>query len=279
MVNISELSAGLSFDNLTGRISGVPVELSTRTLYTITATNDDGTATVLLNITVEDTVYDITTGPLYLLNNSAPIASLVPTSTITGSQFEIHPALPQGLFLGESNGTLWGAPTEVMGLTNFTIYANSSSLSDSFEIALEVLEDSDGDQQPDALPDGYTGELVEDLDDDGDGFSDIAESDCMTNSSGAVQHHRTWMVTVLVMHLMMTKMAMESKTFMKPKQESTIQPLIPVQILQIQILTVMEFVMVHRRQIRVFVLQAQMPSRTTLQFGMIPMAMVIQMKS
>ena len=72
-----------------------------------------------------------------------------------------------------------------MGLTNFTIYANSSSLSDSFEIALEVLEDSDGDQQPDALPDGYTGELVEDLDDDGDGFSDIAESDCMTNSSDA----------------------------------------------------------------------------------------------
>ena len=178
-----ELSPGLSFDTSTGRISGVPAEISNQTLYTITASNDDGSIMAYVNITVEDTVYDTTAGPIYMLDNTT-INAIAPISTISGSQFEIHPALPQGLMFGESNGTIYGTPTEVIGLTNFTIYSNSSLFNDSFKVQLQVLADTDGDSMPDQLPENYnsTGGLVEDLDDDGDGFTDADEEDCLSAS-------------------------------------------------------------------------------------------------
>jgi predicted flap endonuclease-1-like 5' DNA nuclease len=136
---------------------------------------------VNLNITVEDTVYEVPSGPIYLLNGSS-VTPISPSSTIAGSTFEIHPELPEGMSLNETDGTISGTPSEVIGLMNFTVYSNSSLFNDSFVIELEVLEDTDGDQEPDVLPEGYIGDLVEDLDDDGDGFSDSTESACMTNS-------------------------------------------------------------------------------------------------
>mgnify|MGYP005698724161 FL=1 len=54
-----ELSAGLYFNTSTGQLSGIPTDLVSRTQYTVTASNDDGTMSVNLNITVEDTVYDL----------------------------------------------------------------------------------------------------------------------------------------------------------------------------------------------------------------------------
>ena len=177
-----ELSAGLYFNNTTGQLSGTPTEMVSRTQYTITASNDDGTMFVNLNITVEDTVYELPSGPIYLLNGSG-IIPLIPISTITDSTFEIHPELPEGMIFNETNGEISGTPTEVIGLTNFTIYSNSSQLSDSVVIELEVLEDTDGDGEPNTLPEDYSGDLIEDLDDDGDGFSDILENDCSTDST------------------------------------------------------------------------------------------------
>ena len=149
-----QLSPGLYFNNSTGQLSGIPTEMASRTQYTVTASNDDGTMSVNLNITVEDTVYDLPTGPIYLLNGSE-ITPIVPISSISDSTFEIHPELPEGMVFDETDGSISGTPTEVIGLTNFTIYSNSSQLSDSVVIELEVLEDTDGDEQPDELPEDY----------------------------------------------------------------------------------------------------------------------------
>ena len=176
-----ELSAGLYFNTSTGQLSGIPTEMVSRTQYTVTASNDDGAMSVNLNITVEDTVYDLPTGPIYLLNGSE-ITPIVPISSISDSTFEIHPELPEGMVFDETDGSISGTPTEVIGLTNFTIYSNSSQLSDSVVIELEVLEDTDGDEQPDELPEDYSGDLVEDLDDDGDGYSDASETACNSDS-------------------------------------------------------------------------------------------------
>ena len=176
-----QLSPGLYFNTSTGQLSGIPTEMVSRTQYTVTASNDDGTMSVNLNITVEDTVYDLPTGPIYLLNGSE-ITPIVPISSISDSTFEIHPELPEGMVFDETDGSISGTPTEVIGLTNFTIYSNSSQLSDSVVIELEVLEDTDGDEQPDELPEDYSGDLVEDLDDDGDGYSDASETACNSDS-------------------------------------------------------------------------------------------------
>ena len=121
-------------------------------------------------------------GPLYLLNNSEMVA-LEPELIISGSTFEIEPDLPEGLFFGADNGTIWGTPTELMDLTNFTIYANSSLFNDEFVVQIGVLEDTDLDGLPNELPDDADPRrgLVEDLDDDGDGFTDVIEGECLSD--------------------------------------------------------------------------------------------------
>jgi len=176
------LSSGLVFDTNNGTLYGVATQVQSRTMYTITATNDVGSMTVNVNITVEDLLYNMSLGPLYLLNNTEMVA-LEPESVVNGSSFEIQPNLPQGLFFGANNGTVWGMPTELMDLTNFTIYANSSLFNDTFLVQIGVLEDTDRDGMPNTLPEDADPRrgLIEDLDDDGDDFTDIIELDCVSN--------------------------------------------------------------------------------------------------
>ncbi|MBT7987137.1 MAG: hypothetical protein HN689_02710, partial [Euryarchaeota archaeon] len=80
-------------------------------------------------------------------------------------------------------GTIWGTPTDDIQLTNFTIYANNSLFNEVMVIQIGVLDDSDSDGMPNQLPLDYNplGGLVEDLDDDADGFSDAEEVNCATN--------------------------------------------------------------------------------------------------
>ena len=178
------LPAGLTFDSNTGRISGTPTEITSKTTYTITATNDNGFATATLNITVQAIVYDTTQGPLYAVNGSV-MDPVGPTSTISDAVYEIHPELPEGLILSPTNGTIYGVPTESMPLTNYTVYSNSTQFSASFTIQFGVLEDTDGDGEPNELPADYLGDLVEDSDDDGDGASDADEAACLSDPQSA----------------------------------------------------------------------------------------------
>ncbi len=175
-------SPGLVFDASNGTFSGVATQVQNRTMYTITASNDVGSITVYVNITIEDLFYNMSLGPLYLLNNSEMVA-LEPELIIGGSTFEIEPDLPDGLFFDIDNGMIWGTPTELMDLTNFTIYANSSLFNDEFVVQIGVLEDTDLDGLPNQLPgdaDPRRG-LIEDLDDDGDNYSDAVEGDCFSD--------------------------------------------------------------------------------------------------
>ena len=54
------------------------------------------------------------------------------------TSWTVHPALPTGLSLGSTNGTIWGTPTASISQTNFTVYANNSGGSSSFVLNLGV---------------------------------------------------------------------------------------------------------------------------------------------
>jgi predicted flap endonuclease-1-like 5' DNA nuclease len=74
-------------------------------------------------------------------------------ANITGAgdvvTWEISGELPEGLTFGWSpardaafDGSIRGTPTELMEMTNFTIWANNSAYSQSFEVSLTVIEES-----------------------------------------------------------------------------------------------------------------------------------------
>ncbi|MDC0341109.1 putative Ig domain-containing protein [Candidatus Poseidoniaceae archaeon] len=116
-------------------------------------------------------------GVVYGLNNSQ-LSSLVPPYQLPDAAWEISPYLPQGLSIDPVSGIISGIPTEITGNISYTIYGNSSTSTITFDFNLQILEDTDRDGEPNELPIDYpeTGELIEDLDDDGDGASDLSET-------------------------------------------------------------------------------------------------------
>ena len=180
-----ELSPGLYFDN--GTLYGVATGVKNKTMYVINATNEIGSTTFNLNITVSELLYDTSYGERFEIRGRE-MQPYGPELSLDDAVYAINPMLPQGLFIGSDNGTIWGTPTQVFELTRFTIFSNSSSFNDTFVIYIQVLEDTDQDGEPDEVPDGVNPSLglIEDVDDDGDGWTDEEEFTCgFTDSKDA----------------------------------------------------------------------------------------------
>ena len=124
------------------------------------------------------------TTPVVLVNNSE-VSEIAPFMIVSGATYALSPDLPTSMQFDASNGSIWGTPDMTMSNSTYTMWANDSGLSVSWTFFLEVLEDLDGDGMPDVLPVDYdeindpirTPGLAEDLDDDGDGYNDTAETD------------------------------------------------------------------------------------------------------
>ena len=126
------LTAGLTLDTATGAISGTPSETAIANTYTITATNDAGTATAAVNITVNPapiTVPSISISPATLI---ATVGIAIPQITIDASAggavtgYVINPTLTAGLTLDTVTGTISGTPTEV-GSNTYVITATNDA--------------------------------------------------------------------------------------------------------------------------------------------------------
>ena len=104
------------------------------------------------------------------LANGSEMTAYLPT--VVGGDvetWEISGELPDGLSFGWSpardatmDGSIRGTPTEEVPPTTYTIWANNSVSSASFDVTITVLKDTDTDGSPD----------IYDSDDDGDSWSD-----------------------------------------------------------------------------------------------------------
>jgi predicted flap endonuclease-1-like 5' DNA nuclease len=175
------LPSGLSVDGSNCTISGTPTAATVNTTYMVMAEISGTTYAAEIWLEVLGLI-----GPVVGVNNTL-LPDVHPMYTGANLTYEVEPSLPASLSLNATTGVISGTPTETLGNTTFTLYANDTN-GDSLQwnISIEILEDTDGDGLPNLLPPDYDGEnddhrptpgLTEDLDDDNDGLNDTNETD------------------------------------------------------------------------------------------------------
>ena len=132
------LPAGLLLNTTTGVISGTPTAVSTAANYTITATNNAGSSTSVINITVNPPVPAFTYPTPKTYTQGVAIAPL--SSTSTGGAITTYSAasLPAGLSINASTGDITGTPTTINTATNYIITGTNAGGSSTFTINITI---------------------------------------------------------------------------------------------------------------------------------------------
>lgn len=134
------LPAGLNLNTTTGVISGTPTAITPSATYTVMASNTSGDAAAKLTIVVNDLVPTVAYGsPSYTFTNGVPGRIAAPKAgggTIVS--WQVSPALPAGLELSTTDGSISGTPTAGVAAANYVVTAANSGgpATASFSIAV-----------------------------------------------------------------------------------------------------------------------------------------------
>jgi gliding motility-associated-like protein/uncharacterized repeat protein (TIGR01451 family) len=141
------LPAGLSINALTGLISGVPLVLSTETVYTLKAINISGMEETTVSLTINDVP------PSGISYNPSTVVAIadgdpfitVPLQAAGGKiiNFSVEPALPEGITLNSETGIIQGISSLPLDETVFTITATNTGGFATAEFILTVAEMAD----------------------------------------------------------------------------------------------------------------------------------------
>ena len=121
--------AGMLFSSVTGTLSGKPKSLQLATVYTVTATNDSGSASQEFELSVTRTGSD----PSFVLSVSSQLVNQGSAAGFTVSstggpitRFSISPDAPAGMSFNTSTGVLSGSPTSAQLATTYTVTGSNS---------------------------------------------------------------------------------------------------------------------------------------------------------
>jgi hypothetical protein len=122
------LPTGLSLDAASGQISGTPTAPSSSGAYTIIASNQGGSTSTILTITVNDTAPAVTyPSTAFVFTTEVPITPIAPNSAGGAVvSWSIDPALPLGLTLDSGDGSITGTPTTAQATATYTVTATNS---------------------------------------------------------------------------------------------------------------------------------------------------------
>ena len=135
------LPAGLSLNTSTGIIDGTPTAATSKSSYTVTASNSGGSTTASLSITVNAAApagLSYTPGTtVYTVETTIPLN--VPTSTGGPvASYGVSPALPAGVNLSATTGIISGTPTAVTATASYTVTASNSVGSTTTALTITV---------------------------------------------------------------------------------------------------------------------------------------------
>jgi len=135
------LPDGLSINTTTGIISGTSSVPSAATNYTITASNNKGSNTSTVTITVNDVAPTAVSyaSSLYRFFKGSVVSSVAPFSTGgVPTSYTISPALPAGLLFDVNTGAISGTPTIITPAINYTVTATNISGNASCTVTIQV---------------------------------------------------------------------------------------------------------------------------------------------
>lgn len=137
------LPSGLTLDVSTGVISGTPVTVTAQAVYTVTATNNAGSASFKLSIMIVDAApsdLQYSANPAVYTKGMA-ITPNVPKSTGGAlASYAVTPALPDGLSLDSATGTISGTPSGLAGQATYTVTGTADSGRTSATLTITVID-------------------------------------------------------------------------------------------------------------------------------------------
>ena len=139
------LPAGLGFAAASGQITGTPSATQVATTYTVTVRDaNNATATATFTLAAVDGPTASTAIAAKVLTAGAGPVAFTPVAGAGGAgalTYSIAPALPSGLSLSSSSGTISGTPTAALAATTMTVTvtdANGATASATFSLTVNA---------------------------------------------------------------------------------------------------------------------------------------------
>lgn len=127
------LPAGLTFDSVSGVLSGTPTATMLPTVFTVTATDTDGdqaSATITVEVTSGWTLAPASqqvSGSVGTPVTATPAFAVQPAGAVTGVSFQVSPDLPAGLSLDPDTGIISGTPQQAQAPAVYAVTATGTA--------------------------------------------------------------------------------------------------------------------------------------------------------